>query len=186
MPRCSQSKRHNRAAGSCRKLSLATDKYFAATVCVTHPLNPPPVRGTYCCLWVALRKKKSRRTILGNDCANRAQSTYLVCTMPRCSQSKRHNRAAGSCRKLSSLVESLESLGVIGVTGVIGQELITQKRVSKTIPGSEKLLNSQLPTTIVETVVVILFITFSIIIACIVHIDRAPIAILILGCRSIR
>ena len=41
--------------------------------------------------------------ILGNDCANRAQSAYLLCTMPRCSQSKRHNRAAGSCRKLSYL-----------------------------------------------------------------------------------
>ena len=37
------------------------------------------------------------------DCANRVQSAYLECTMLRCSQSKRHNRAEGSCRKLSSL-----------------------------------------------------------------------------------
>ena len=59
MLRCSQSKRHNLAVGSCRKLSLATDKYFAATICVTHPLNPPPVRGTYCCLWMAFHKNQS-------------------------------------------------------------------------------------------------------------------------------
>ena len=39
LPRCSQSKRHIGAVGSCRKLSLATDKYFAAIVCVTYP--PP-------------------------------------------------------------------------------------------------------------------------------------------------
>ena len=64
--------------------------------------------------------------ILGNDCANRAQSAYLVCTLPRCSQSKRHNRAVGSCRKLSERVEALgalealESLGVIGNLGAIG------------------------------------------------------------------
>jgi len=56
--------------------------------------------------------------ILGNDSSNRVQSVYLVCTMPRCSQSKRHNRAVGSCRKLSLATDN--SIGVIGVIGVIG------------------------------------------------------------------
>ena len=62
----------------------------------------------------------------------------------------------------------------------------TKIRVSFSIPDSDKSSNRQLPTTIVEAVVVILFVTLSIIVANIVHIGCTPIAILILGCRSIR
>ena len=79
--------------------------------------------------------------------------------MPRCSQSKRHNGAEGSCRKLSSrvgslgslrLLESLEaignlekigSLGAMGVIGIIidsKPNTPQKKRVSKTIPCREK------------------------------------------------
>ena len=48
MPRCSQSKRHNGAAGSCRKLSSLTPISFCRHHCVTYPPNPLSVKGAYC------------------------------------------------------------------------------------------------------------------------------------------
>ena len=45
---------------------------------------------------------------------------FVKCTMPRCSQSKRHNRAAGSCRKLSERIRFRVVRGVRGNLGIIG------------------------------------------------------------------